>query len=212
MKKFIILTLIATVLFSLFAFSSHAEAKTEEFVTENTTQGETNAKVEDEENTPDASSENIFEVAYNELLKHSDKLFSALAFVGSIILAFAYNKGLMPLLKAALEKLGATVSNLKEAAEKTAVSSSGAIEELSTGFCKIDELIRTLSERICELEKKLDAEQNATKSEQLRTIMSTQVDLLYDVFISSSLPHYQKEAVGAKIQEMRKTLGVEDEK
>ena len=144
--------------------------------------------------------------------KHSDKVFSVLAFIGSLILAFAYNKGLIPLLKSALEKLGSTVGNLKETAEKTASTSTDAIEQISNGFSQAKELIDILVEKIDAIEEKLNADDAATKSEQFKTILTTQVDLLYDVFISSSLPHFQKEAVGEKIQEMKKALGAEDKK
>ena len=36
--------------------------------------------------------------------------------------------------------------------------------------------------------------------------MQNQIDMLYEVFISSSLPLYQKEAVGERIAEMKRIL------
>jgi hypothetical protein len=39
--------------------------------------------------------------------------------------------------------------------------------------------------------------------------MREQVEMLYDSFISSALPEYQKEAVGMRINEMKKLLEAE---
>jgi hypothetical protein len=40
----------------------------------------------------------------------------------------------------------------------------------------------------------------------MKTIMSAQVDMLYNIFMSSSLPQYSKDAVGERISEMKAAL------
>ena len=41
--------------------------------------------------------------------------------------------------------------------------------------------------------------------------MKAQVDMLYEIFMSSSLPQYQKDSVGEKISSMRKSLSEDGE-
>ena len=38
---------------------------------------------------------------------------------------------------------------------------------------------------------------------QLRLVVDTQIDMLYDIFMSSALPQYQKDAVGERIAKMK---------
>ena len=46
----------------------------------------------------------------------------------------------------------------------------------------------------------------AKGSEDTRVILSAQVDMLYDIFMTSALPQYQKDAVGERIAAMRGAL------
>ena len=45
----------------------------------------------------------------------------------------------------------------------------------------------------------------------MRVIMSTQIDLLHDIFMSSSLPYYRKEEVGERVAEMKRALTAAEE-
>ena len=50
------------------------------------------------------------------------------------------------------------------------------------------------------------------KDAELRLILNSQIELLYEIFMSSSLPTYQKDAVGARFAEMKRALEKETEK
>ena len=187
MKKFLLILLTATLTLLLVAVPA--------FATDS-------ADVESE-----AKESNLFEDIYGELLKHSDKILSALAFAGSLILAITYKKGLLPLVKGALTSLGNSVSRLKEQTENAAntadVNIKSAIEKLD----KAENLIFSLTEKLSALEAELEAaKKERAESGDVHTVIRTQVDMLYDIFMSSSIPLYQKEAVGERISEMKKTL------
>lgn len=158
---------------------------------------------------------NFFEDIYNEILTHADKILSALAFAASLILAFTYKKGLLPLVKGALSSLGNSVSKLKEETENAKNTADENMKSAVAQLERAEELIFALSERLEALEHELDAAgEERAHNKDMRTIVKTQVDMLYEIFMSSSIPQYQKEAVGEKISEMKKTLaaGTEDAK
>ena len=46
----------------------------------------------------------------------------------------------------------------------------------------------------------------------MKIILESQIDMLYDIFMSSSIPLFQKEAVGEKISAMKKRLLDTEEK
>ncbi len=158
---------------------------------------------ENSENTE----ENFFEIIYNELSLHIDKILAVLTFVGSLIIAFAYKKGLIPVIQTALTSMGTRVVELKESTEKSMGIASDSIVKVTEKLESAEQLITSLSDKLARLEKELDASKKDKEERAMfNTILLTQVEMLYDVFTSSSLPTYQKEIVGEKIAEMKKAL------
>lgn len=193
MKKLLTALLFISILFSAFAVLSFAA-------------NEVDADMHIEE-ASEQNEENFFELIYNEFLKNSDKLLAALAFLGSLLVAFAYKKGLLPVIKASLNALASTVSKLKEESEKASEEANSAILSASKKLDYAENMIDALSEKLERIEYQL----GKTNDEKLRTeniyaIIKTQIDMLYEVFMSSSLPAYQKDAVGERIAEMKKSL------
>ena len=78
----------------------------------------------------DGERESVFSLVYGFALEHADKIFSLLAFIGAIILSFAYKKGLFPFVQKALSSLGAAVSSLREESEKNASLGNAFMEDL----------------------------------------------------------------------------------
>ena len=67
--------------------------------------------------TSDTSS-NIFSKVYAEVSEYAAEIFSALTLIGSLVLAFAYKKGLLPLISGALSAISKTLSGVKSRAEE----------------------------------------------------------------------------------------------
>ncbi len=155
----------------------------------------------------EASAPNIFDTVYGILIENSDKILSALAFAASLILMLAYKRGLLPILKGALSSLGGAVTRLREEAEKGSAEANAALGLAAKQLEETEAVIAGLAERLAEIEKKLlSAESLKSDSERLEVIMEHQIELLSNVFMSSSLPAYQKEAVGNRISAMKREL------
>lgn len=199
MKKFLCVSLIILTLISIFSISCFAASDSIPDV------------YTDEEN--EVGDENFFEVLYKELLKHSEMLLSALAFLGSLFVVFAYKKGLIPIIKASLGALGTAVSRLKDESERVTAEAGAAILSASEKLSAAEAVINALGERLENIEHQLDtANGKQLKSENIYAIISAQIDMLYEVFMSSSLPAYQKESVGERIAEMKRSLAASSNK
>ena len=159
--------------------------------------------VEDYEN--DA---NFFEKVYEEVMGYTSEILCALTFAGSIGIAFAYKKGLLPLVEGSLVAIGNAVTKIKESTKENTEISSQLGESITGRLTETQELLMRLSERIGTLENTLGG---SIKSEsdarlemgQLRLVVDAQIDMLYDIFMSSALPQYQKDAVGERIAKMK---------
>ena len=167
--------------------------------------------VEDGTNTEDTAA-NVFETVYAEISAYSGEILCALTFVGSVVLAIAYKKGLLPIVKGSLLTISNTVSKMKESASETAQRGIelGKYIEDSLGYTK--EAIESLAERVHALDvaigEKLASESEMRKEkEALRLILASQIDMLYDVFMSAALPQYQKDMIGERYANMKGALG-----
>ena len=159
--------------------------------------------------TDNASEEagNVFSEIYDMIILHSDKILSALAFLASLVLAFSYRKGMLPLIKGGLNTLSGAVSKLKEETEQVSLISKETTDSALNRISDVSDLLFTLTEKLSALESELNfARQEQAKYSEIKIIMQSQIDMLYEIFMSSSIPLYQKETVGEKINSMRKTL------
>ena len=152
-------------------------------------------------------SENFFAEVVEVIETNSDKILSALAFIGSIVLAFTYKRGLLPTLSKTLGNIGSSVKSIGESTEKSLCDNADTMSAINSHIKDIGELFDGLSEDVSALNKKLDSyEEDKLSAAAMSEIMRAQVDMLYEIFMSSSLPHYQKEAVGERISEMKRLL------
>ena len=160
--------------------------------------------------------ENLFASAYNELTEYAGEILCALTFIGSLILAVAYKKGLLPLIEKSLISIGNAVSKIKDSTKESADKSSAASESIERKLTSTTEALDSLSERVAALSAALessmenDNEAKRTKK-QLRLVMDAQIQMLYDIFMSSALPQYQKDAVGERIAKMKEAIAENDD-
>ncbi len=151
--------------------------------------------------------ENIFENTYKLLEANADKIFSALAFIGTLIVGIGYKSGLIPLLREALSKLKNAIDGVKADGEEAKALTN---EKLLLLASRLDDISTTLEKEDLELEKigtqLEDYEEFKAERESMRLILSGQIDMLYAIFMSSALPQYQKDEVGERISAMREEL------
>jgi hypothetical protein len=104
--------------------------------------------------------------------------------------------------------IGNAVTKIKENAKESAEKNSELTANIDHRLDAATKIIDTLTPRVDKLgvalEKRLVSEDEAKRDkEQLSTVMMAQIDMLYDIFMSASLPQYQKDAVGEKIAKMK---------
>ena len=148
----------------------------------------------------------VLQSAYTAVMDKSDQIFSLLAFIGTMVIAAIYKKGLMPGVRRASAIVSDAVKEIKEENERLVIEAKGQADTIRI----LESSIEELSGQIICLSEGIDASRQINEQKKLFVIMDAQVDLLRDVFISSSLPQYKKEAVESRIKEMKEILNNED--
>ena len=169
-----------------------------------------------EEGIPDESireqtEENFFSRIYDEVASYASEILCGLTFIGSLTIAFAYKKGLLPLVEKSLLAIGNAVTGIKESTKENAEASSAFDVNIEKQLSILEELLQSLAEKVNSLDKELmESLQNESESrleaKELRLVVDAQIDMLYDVFMSSALPQYQKDAVGERIAKMKEAI------
>ncbi|MBQ7356092.1 MAG: hypothetical protein IJW66_01715 [Clostridia bacterium] len=167
---------------SLFASASEVEAPGEGVTTE--------------------SDENIFTEIYLAVTENSADILSLLSFAASVTVALFYKYALSPLIKGGLEKISSGVKDISGESSKEYRALAEAQAKIAEREERMEESLASLSRSLCEMQDN----EKASLEKNLLTVMHAQVNMLYEIFQSSALPVYQKEAVGNMINEMRSEL------
>lgn len=167
--------------------------------------------VENGDITP--TDENVFELLFEKVKHHAGEIFSALALVASLVLAYFYKCGLMPIIQNALSAISSVLTGIEKGADESSKASAEAIGALKSRLESAESVIDRLNESMTVMTDDLKArDAEASDAADTRVILSAQVDMLYDIFMTSALPQYQKDAVGEKIAAMRGVLAENDNK
>ncbi|MBQ1260990.1 MAG: hypothetical protein IIX96_03170 [Clostridia bacterium] len=152
----------------------------------------------------DSTEENIFEIAYRELCSYSSEIFSALACVCAAILALGYKKGLLPLISGGINGLSGAVDKVKEQSDKTARELSEAAGVLTGSLERAQGVLSDIAEKVAGLEGKLDGvDEMLLGEEKIKLTLGATLEILEEIFMSSSLPVYQKEAIAKKMAALK---------
>ena len=169
------------------------------------------------ENITDNSAEaplsdtNFFTRVYTELSEYAAEILCALTFVASLLLAVAYKKGLLPLLERSLVTIGNAITKIKDTASESAEQSTALSIGIENKLTRAMTTLEMLSDKVASLNTALEdsirgEKESKREKEELRIIVEAQIDMLYDIFMSSALPQYQKDAVGERIAKMREAM------
>ena len=157
--------------------------------------------------TESAIAENAFLMLYEALGAHLPEVFSALSLLGACILAFCYKRGLLPILRDGIGAIGSATQEWKKNAENYAKETKEICENANNSIQFTNSCIEKIEESIASVEQKLiDLGDQKSENEIFRTLLRGQVDMLYDIFLSSSLPQFEKDRVGKRVEEMRLML------
>ncbi|MBR5139609.1 MAG: hypothetical protein IKV16_01015 [Clostridia bacterium] len=154
----------------------------------------------DKQNTP-------FGALYEAFIDNADKIFSALSFLGSIVVVLAYKRGLIPVLNSGLRSISKSSDELKRKSEEGIISAENALNTLSTRLAGYENSAEALSKTVEELTERLESREQSNKRESdLKEVLLAEIDMLYEIFINSSLPQYSKDALSERIMKMKKSL------
>lgn len=164
-----------------------------------------------EESTNIQSEATVFDKIYSEVSEYAGEILCAMAFIGSVILAFAYKKGLLPIVKSSLIGIGNAVGKMKDSVNRSTVMGEELNTRLTVGFESAEHVLTALREKVEALESALaqklsDEADHSHRTEMLCLILNAQIDMLYDVFMCSALPQYQKDAIGERMATMKGAL------
>ncbi len=149
----------------------------------------------------------------NDIWDHyASEIFSALTLITSLLLAYFYKRGLVPVLLNGLDRMHRAGVTAQDAAQSlidhTDENLSAFIaraEPLLAGMETATTTVATLSDYVRTLETRLEA------GEDDRTLMTEVMrgvaDMLYGVFTSANLPAYAKEQIGERYRAITTALG-----
>lgn len=205
--KYLIVTVLLAVFSSTLVICASAESDIPEAQSVDT---------DDTTSVTDAAEDNFFTVAYEEISSYASEILCALTLAASLILAFAYKKGLLPLVQGALVSIGNAVTKIKDSTEVSEQKASRLEENLENGIQGAKAALDKVIERIASFEQTISAklineEQIKEEYKKLGFVVGAQIDMLYDIFMTSALPQYQKDAVGERIAKMREAMAKDDE-
>lgn len=154
-----------------------------------------------------AVDENVFAEIYAVIKANADKIFSALAFIGTLIVGAMYKSGLLPLLSDALGKFKGTLEGIKSENERYESLTGAKLSEMGVSIKNIEKSVEDTGSQIARIESELSVYEKAlAERESMKIILSGQIDMLYSIFMASSLPQFEKEEIGNKIARMREEL------
>ena len=201
---------LTALLLTLFTFVFVFSLAVSVFAAEATdTKSDTGAAVSeiDEAQTP-------FDALYEAFIDNADKIFSILSFLGSVVVVVAYKKGLIPVLNSGLRSIRKSSDELKKKSEENILSAQKTLNMLTSRLAGYENSADALYKSVEELTERLESREESYKREaDLKEILLAEIDMLYEIFINSSLPQYSKDTVSERIVKMKKSLyhGDEDE-
>ncbi len=203
MKKILFLIASLTLIFSLLCIPSLAAV---EF-----TASEAKNEAEETDTFPNEEGsgeyENPLESLYSVILENSDKLLSALSFIGTLIIMLVYKKGLLPLLRGGMSAISKGVGEVEAQAKRQGEDGEALHQLISSRLAAGEGAIERIEETVGTLEARcVRAMQSGKSSSAIFNAIQMQSELLYEILLASSLPSYEKERVSERIAEIKATL------
>ena len=146
--------------------------------------------------------------------ENADTLLGVLTLIGSLLVAFFYKTGLMPLLRSGLSALGDLLSKSRELTESFTKEAGERFARMEESVLPMADAMRKGEEALSALEEKLKAlEEALSKSEKERRltaeVLRTETELFYEMLVSVNLPEGQKESMTESYYRLKRILEAE---
>lgn len=199
MKKFFLGFFLVFILFTLLSFSVHA--------------AEAEVITEAAEVLPDTSGASLPLVGSVSafLEENSPTLLGILTLLGSLLVAFFYKLGLLPMLRSGLSALGDLLGKSASLTEGFTKSAGETIARIEDATAPIIAMTKDTKEVLCALEERIAAlsdELSASEADRLLTaeVLRTETELFYEMLHSVNLPEAQKESMTESYYRMKRLL------
>ena len=179
---------------------------------ENTAKSKNDFTTESQNNEKKAWSDTILTTAE----EYTSEIFCIMTFLGSLITAFCYKRGLLPTLADGINKIYSVVVKAGEKTNSMQAESAELLDAFVDRAMPILEKAKEVSEYAEKLHEeslslKDEIEREKAQRRVLSHILSGQIDMLYGVFMSANLPEYQKEQLGAQYNRLRSMISEGEE-
>ena len=201
--------------------TEHEDPKNEDYATENASEPEEDEKIKsddtkeetDERSEPDSGAKNSLTEAYEIIIAHLSEILSLAAFIGSLVCAIIYKSGLLPLVESSLRSIKSATQKIKESTDKAELGSRESMGNITDRVAGLEATLLTLKDTLTALAEKLDNAE-AEKLHRMKTdhILEGELDMLYDIFMSSALPEYEKQRVGERVAKLKGDLSANESK
>ena len=150
---------------------------------------------------------NGFEEIYKLAIDNVSEILSLAAFIGSLICAIIYKSGLMPLMENGLKGLKNATVTIKEATDKAESESKKSMNTMTQCMEALESSVEDMCRSFLSLSNSLSGYKNQlSHQKRLDTILEGELDMLYDIFMTSALPEYEKARVGERMTKLREVL------
>lgn len=147
----------------------------------------------------------IFGEIYAYLVSHAGEIFSTLSFIGTLAVAIAYKRGLIPLLRDGLGAIGGAAGSISTSTEQARAVTEEAIAGVRKALDSFSDTLSTIERAGKETSARLRAleSEGYYDKKALTKILLEQINMLSDIFMSTSLPQFRKDEIAERAKEMR---------
>ena len=149
------------------------------------------------------------------LTQNGDTLLGVLSLIGTLLVAFLYKTGLLPLLRSGLSALSDLLGKNREVTEhftKETGEQIHRIEEYMTPMvdtlARSENALRAMEEKLAALETAL--ERSEGDRQKTAAVLRTETELFYELLASVNLPETQKDSMTESYYRLKRSLEAEE--
>lgn len=158
-----------------------------------------------------AANENGFGEIYDLAMSYMAEILSLCAFIGSLICAIIYKSGLVPLMENGLRGIKNAAVKIKEATDRAEIDNKESMGSISSQLTKLDQTLAELNKTVTRLsEAQAGLEEQRAHRDKTDKILGGELDMLYDIFMCSALPEYEKTRVGERMAKLKEVLNSDE--
>ena len=140
-------------------------------------------------------------------MSHLSEILSFAAFIGSLICAIIYKSGLLPMVDRGLVSLKNVTQKIKESTDRAEYESRESLDNITAKILTLEGALDGIQTALLSLNERLEAlSDKEAHQAKIDTLLMGELDMLYDIFMSSALPEYEKARVGERVSKLKKEL------